>query len=90
MISGKTMTALEAIEQHPTTSLTGRHCVVVTSLLGDGSHELHLGEIVDPADCVIDEPDGALLYVEYPKDDDFLLASVFAGDSIVLLDEVAA
>lgn len=90
MITGTTMTAQEAVNKHPTTSLAGRQCVVVTSLLGDGTHELHLGEIVDPADCVIDEPDGALLYVEYQKDGDYLLASVYADDSIVLLDEVAA
>jgi hypothetical protein len=89
MIIGKTLTGQEAIEQHPTTSLTGRQCVVITSMLGNSSAELHIGEIVDPADCVIDEPDDALFYVEYQKGDDFYLESVFEDTPIVLLSEVS-
>lgn len=83
------MTAKEAVENESVSALAGRQCVVVTSLLGDGSHELHIGEIVDPANCTIDEPDGALLYVEYVDGLDYQLASIYADDSIVLLSEVA-
>lgn len=89
MITGKTLTGREAVELYPTTSLTGRQCVVITSLLGNGSADLQIGEIVDPADCVIEESDDAVLYVEYQKDDDFYLESIFEDTPFVLLDEVA-
>jgi hypothetical protein len=90
MITGKTLTGREAVELYPITSLIGRQCVVITSMLGDGSVDMQIGEIVDPAYCVIDEPDGAVLYVEWQKGEDFYLESVFEDTPIVLLSEVAA
>lgn len=89
MITGQTLTGREAVELYPTTSLSGRHCVVATQVYGNGAVDLLIGEIVDPASCVIDEPDGAVLYVEYQKDDDYLLASVFEDTPIVLLSEAS-
>ena len=89
MITGQTLTGREAVESYATTSLIGRQCVVVAQVYGNGAVDLLIGEIVDPASCVIDEPDGAVLYVEYQKDDDYLLASVFEDTPIVLLSEVA-
>lgn len=90
MITGETITAAQAVEKFGIKALIGRQCVVVTSHAGLYAADLHIGEIVDPADCVIDEPDGALLYVEYHKNDDFYLASVYEDAPIVLLSEVVA
>ncbi len=89
MITGKTLTGREAIELHTATGLVGRQAVVAAQVYGNGAVDLVIGEIVDPASCVIDEPDGAVLYVEYQKDDDYLLASVFEDTPLVLLNEVS-
>lgn len=90
MITGETLTAAEAVEKYGMKALLERRCVVITSMQGNGAADLSIGEIVDPDDCVIDEPDGALIYVEYQKHDDYYLASVFEDEPIVLLGELAA
>lgn len=88
MITGKTMTGNEAVTQLGYSKLTGMNCVVVGNVRGDGQVQMRFGVIVDPANCVIDEPDGALFYVEYEERDDFYLESVFEDTPIVLLCEV--
>lgn len=88
MITGKTITGIEAVNQVGNYGLIGMHCVVVTKVLGDGQVQLRFGGIVDPKSCVIDEPDGALFYVEYEENDDFYLESVFEDTQIVLLEVV--
>lgn len=89
MIIGKTLTGREAVAQNPTTDLAGRQCVVIAQLYGNGAVDMRLGEIVDPAHCVIDEPDGAVLYVECQQGDDYELVSVYEDTPIVLLSEVS-
>lgn len=86
MITGKTITGKEAVNQFGYDRLCGMHCVVVTKVLGDGQVQLRFGVIMDTDDCVIDEPDGALFYVEYEANDDFYLESVFEDTQIVLLE----
>ncbi len=88
MITGKTITGIEAVNQVGHSGLIGMHCVVVTNVRGDGQLQLRFGVIVAPKSCVIDEPDGALFYVEYEENDDFYLESVFADTQIVLLEVV--
>lgn len=89
MISGTTLTAQEAVEQHTHQALIGRQCVAVARQFGNDAVDLVLGEIVDPNDCVIDEPDGALLHVEYQTADDWCLVGIQPDEPIVLLAEVA-
>lgn len=88
MIAGETLTASEAVKKYGIQALLGRQCVVVTSIIGNDVEDVRIGEIVDPGDCAIDELDGARLYVEYHKNDDFYLASVYEDAPIVLLSEV--
>lgn len=89
MINGVTLTAQEAVEQHTLEGLIGRQCVAVASQLGNGAVDLVLGEIVDPDNCVIDEPEGALLHIEYQTADDWCLIGIQPDEPIVLLSEVA-
>jgi len=89
MISGTTLTGREAVEQHTAAGLIGRQCVAVARQLGNGAVDLVLGEIVDPDNCVIDEPDGALLHVEYQTADDWCLVGIQPDEPIVLLSVVA-
>ncbi|HAT42388.1 MAG TPA: hypothetical protein DCS87_11820 [Rheinheimera sp.] len=88
MITGKTITGIEAVDQFGLYQMLSMHCVVVTKVLGDGQVQLRFGGIVDPSNCTIDEPDGALFYVEYEENDDFYLESVFEDTQIVLLEVV--
>lgn len=88
MITGKTITGIEAVNQVGNYGLIDMHCVVVTKVRGDGQVQLGFGKIVDPSSCTIDEPDGALFYVEYEDYDDFYLESVFEDTQIVLLEVV--
>lgn len=88
MITGKTITGKEAVDQFGLSGLCGMHSVVATKVRGDGQVQLRVGVIMDTDDCVIEEPDGALFYVEYEESDDFYLESVFADTQIVLLEVV--
>ena len=90
MITGETLTAAEAVNQYGLAALVNRQCVAVSTMYGNGSVEMVMGEIVDPTDCVIDEPDGSALYVQYWSVDDWYLTGVAPDEPIVLLGEVAA
>lgn len=79
IIKGEVMTAEQAIGQFGLLCLFGCQCVVT-----DARRGLVFGTIADPVDCVIDEPDGALLYVEFEADDDWHLAHVYPETQIVL------
>lgn len=86
MITGETITAAEAVEKYTLAALVDRQCVVTTVVYGNGAVAMMLGEIVDPQDCVIDEPDGSALYVQYWSVDDWYLCGVAACEQIVLLE----
>lgn len=87
MITGETLTAAEAVEKHTLAALIDRQCVVTTVVYGNGAVAMVLGEITDPSDCVIDEPDGSALYVQYWSVDDWYLCGVAPDEMIVLLSE---
>jgi len=86
MIMGSTMTAQEAVNLHTVAALVGRQCVVVGQVLGNGEAKLIFGEIVDPEDCIIDEPQGELLCVEYHENDDWHLELLQPEAPLVLLE----
>ncbi len=89
MITGETLTAAEAVEKYGFSALADRQCVVTTVVYGNGAVSMVLGEIVDPAYCVIDEPDDSALYVQYWSVDDWYLCGVAPDEQIVLLSEAA-
>lgn len=89
MITGETITADEAVKKYGLKALLERQCVAMRTIYGNGDVDMVIGEIVDPQDCVIDEPDGSALYVQYWSVDDWYLTSVAPHEPIVLL-EVAA
>lgn len=86
MITGETITGREAVEKYGLPALVDRQCVVTTVVYGNGAVSMMLGEIVDPQDCVIDEPDGSALYVQYWSVDDWYLCGVAPDEQIVLLE----
>ena len=89
MISGLTLTARAAIEQFTMAQLHGAKCVAISAKFGDGSVDMVFGEIVDAADCVIDEPDDSVFFVEYHSVDDWYVTGIAADEQIVLLNMVA-
>jgi hypothetical protein len=89
MISGLALTARAAVEQFTMEQLHGAKCVAISAKFGDGSVDLVFGEIVDAADCVIDEPDDSLFFVEYHAVDDWYVTGIAADEQIVLLNMVA-
>lgn len=89
MISGLPITARAAIEQFGMEKLHGAKCVAVSAKLGDGSVDMVFGEIVDAADCVIDEPDDSVFFVEYHAVDDWYVTGIAADEQVVLLNMVA-
>ena len=89
MITGETITADEAVKKYGLKALVERQCVAMRTIYGNGDVDMIIGEIVDPNDCVIDEPDGSALYVQYWSVDDWYLTSVAPDEQIVLLSEVA-
>jgi hypothetical protein len=88
MITGETLTAAVAVKKYGMDKLVDRQCVVATVIYGNGAVSMTLGEIVDPSDCVIDEPDGSALYVQYWSVDDWYLTGVAPDEQIVLLEVV--
>lgn len=89
MISGLPITGRQAVEQFGMAQLHGCQCVATSCVLGDGSVSLVFGVIVDPADCVIDEPDDSLFFVEYYAVDDWYVTGIAADEQIVLMNMVA-
>ncbi|MDZ7869718.1 MAG: hypothetical protein U5L02_11080 [Rheinheimera sp.] len=89
MISGLPITGRQAIEQFGMEKLHGAKCVAVSVLYGDGSMQMVFGEIVDPVDCAIDEPDDSVLFVEYYAVDDWYVTAIAADEQVVLLNMVA-
>ncbi len=89
MISGLPITGRQAVDKFGMAQLHGCQCVAVTVVLGDGSVEMVMGVIVDPADCSIDEPDDSVLFVEYYSVDDWYVTGIAADEQIVLLGMVA-
>lgn len=89
MISGLPITGRQAIEQFTMEQLRGCQCVATSCVLGNGAVDLVYGVIVDPADCVIDEPDDSLFFVEYHAVDDWYVTGIAADEQIVLLNMVA-
>lgn len=89
MISGLPITGRQAIEQFTMEQLSGCQCVAVSAKLGDGSVDMVFGVIVDAADCVIDEPDDSVFFVEYYAVDDWYVTGIAADEQIVLLNMVA-
>lgn len=90
MINGKTLTSQEAINEFGLKALIGRKCVAISALYGNGSAQMVFGEIANADDCVIDEPDDSVFFVEYWSIDDWYVTGIAADEQIVLLDEVAA
>jgi len=90
MINGTAITGSEAINEIGLQALIGRQCVAISAIYADGSSQMVLGKIVRAEDCVIDEPDDSVFYVEYWSLDDWYVTGVAPDEQVMLLSEEAA